>query len=172
MKKLIMALELLLLSINVNAHVSPLQFHYIEEARQVGRIYNIPVLTAAVIGQESSYCTNKRGIDPTGYGCGQLHIKTISDTTGIRVPAKVLRTDNVLNIYLVAQVLHSCLNKVHGDFARALVCYNHGPAVALNITEKKARHYKYVRKVIQRMLEIRQAENYYRSTCKCQNHMI
>jgi hypothetical protein len=114
----------------------------------------MPTLVAAIVGQESSYCRHKHGIDKQGFGCGQMHTKTAKKMLGLTVTKEALEHDDFLNMYLVADLLSTCASRLDYDFERTVYCYNHGLTAARKVSVKRLSKDHYVLAVTKRMVEV------------------
>ncbi len=128
------------------------------EAEAYGQLFDLGNVTAAVIGQESSYCVMKtwkyrNPKDKNRYGCGQLSQKTVLYSTGLHVSIKDLRNDDGLNMYMVARILNTC-RYLFGNLPRLLYCYNHGIGAAYMASEKTVNTSHYYRAILRRLREV------------------
>lgn len=131
-------------------HLSDKQINTILVAESVGSKYGTGDLLAAVIGQESSWCVHKHGIDRAGFGCGQLHVRTVREVLGWTVTPEALQHHDYLNIYIAADILQAC-RSTFVTTARTLYCYNHGFTAAVHVSEQRLHRDKYVKAVLKRL---------------------
>lgn len=122
--------------------VSHRQQEAIRYAALYGSTFDLALTEQALIGNESSYCENSVAYDavsPDGVseGCGMLQPTTAAFMAGHPVADEDLVNDDALNIYLARE----------GSWARGLVCYNRGPAIADTWTEARAGRDRYVRDI-------------------------
>ncbi|MGH8369835.1 MAG: transglycosylase SLT domain-containing protein [Gammaproteobacteria bacterium] len=96
--------------------------------------YEYEQTLAAVLMQESSLCRHKRGLDRTGYGCGQLHKRAAHVAYGKPVSVHRLSHDDALNIRLAARYLAYCMTHMD-SWQRGVVCYNKGPSRARSMSD-------------------------------------
>jgi hypothetical protein len=114
--------------------------------------YDFPRTLTAVLTQESSLCTHKKGMDKTSYGCGQVRSRTAQLMYGQPVPAKKLQKDDALNIRIAARYLAYCMQQMP-DWERGVICYNKGPYKAKTLTEAQVGKDSYLNSIRHRMHE-------------------
>ena len=114
--------------------------------------YDFPRTLTAVLTQESSLCTHKRGLDKESYGCGQVREQTAALMYGKPVAAKKLQKDDGLNIRIAARYLAYCMQHMP-DWERSVICYNKGPYRAKAMTDKQVQQDGYLRSIRRRMQE-------------------
>lgn len=112
--------------------------------------YRYEQTLAAVLMQESSLCRHKRGLDRTGYGCGQLHKRAAHVAYGKPVSIHKLKHDDALNIRLAARYLAFCLTHM-SSWERGVVCYNKGPYRARSMSAREIAHDRYLASIRRRM---------------------
>ncbi|HET7396701.1 MAG TPA: transglycosylase SLT domain-containing protein [Gammaproteobacteria bacterium] len=112
--------------------------------------YRYEQTLAAVLLQESSLCRHKRGLDRTGYGCGQLHQRAAHVANGKPVSVHKLRHDDALNIRLAARYLAFCMTHT-SSWERGVVCYNKGPSRARSMSDQQIAADGYLASIRHRM---------------------
>lgn len=112
-------------------------------AREAG-VFDLTLTEQALIGKEDAYCAGGDGDDGVSLGCGQVQLATAGFITGHATTAHRLRHDDAYNIHVSVLYLNWCMARER-SWARGLVCYNAGPAVADTTTEAQANRNPYVR---------------------------
>ncbi|HEX5340839.1 MAG TPA: transglycosylase SLT domain-containing protein [Gammaproteobacteria bacterium] len=112
--------------------------------------YEYELTLAAVLMQESSLCRHKRGLDRSGYGCGQLHKRAAHVAYGKPVSVHKLRHDDALNIRLAGRYLAFCMTHMP-DWERGVICYNKGPTRARRMSDRQVRADDYLASIRHRM---------------------
>lgn len=117
--------------------LSPYQRGILHYAYMEGVMTDTGMVLPAVLMAESSLCIHLHSsYDPYGWGCGQLHVKSVGSKY---TKARLLR-DRALNIRLTASLIKECFKKYGYESDRGISCYNTGPY---------SRHinWRYVRKI-------------------------
>jgi hypothetical protein len=114
--------------------------------------YDFSHTLTAVLTQESSLCTHKKGMDKTSYGCGQVRSHTAQLMYGAPVNAKKLQKDDALNIRIAARYLAYCMQQMP-NWERGVICYNTGPHLAKTISADKVAKNAYLKNIRRRMQE-------------------
>jgi transglycosylase-like protein with SLT domain len=116
------------------------------------KTYDFPHTLTAVLTQESSLCSHKKGMDKTSYGCGQVKSHTAQLMYGAPVTVKKLQKDDALNIRIAARYLAYCMQQMP-SWERGVICYNAGPHLAKTISADKVAKNAYLNKIRRRMRE-------------------
>lgn len=114
--------------------------------------YEFERTLTAVLAQESSLCSHKKGLDKHSYGCGQIRKPTALLVNGKPVAVHKLQHDDALNIRLAARYLSYCMQQMNG-WDRGVICYNKGPYRARIMSDKEVRKDSYLLSVRRRMQE-------------------
>lgn len=114
--------------------------------------YDFSHTLTAVLTQESSLCTHKKGMDKTSYGCGQVKSHTAQLMYGAPVTVKKLQKDDALNIRIAARYLAYCMQQMP-SWERGVICYNTGPHLAKTMSRIQVEKNAYLGHIRRRMQE-------------------
>lgn len=154
-KKMALLFGALLLGVPLLSNADSFSNAQIRKARQAYHLagpYGLEWTFSALVYQESSLCANKKGIDPQGLGCTQIHLQTarlfFPDVT-----IQQLETDDTLNMLAGLSYLKYC-KKVFKDWASTLVCYKRGEPTARSMSYEQRQIDPYPAKIRVKMLEL------------------